>query len=91
MVTEIPGPKSQKLHHERRASVTDGLGIALPVFVESADGSGAVWWSVGYTATEGPLADPETDPADVEPLTVSVVGAAAEAFSLPWEVAQRSE
>src|SRR5688572_12507097 len=38
VVTEIPGPKSRKLHHERRASVTDGLGIALPVFVESADG-----------------------------------------------------
>ena len=76
----------------------DELGYAFPdghraraVFVESADGSGAVWWSVGYTATEGPLADPETDPADVEPLTVSVVGAAAEAFSLPWEDAQRSE
>ena len=76
----------------------DELGYAFPdghraraVFVEGADGSGDVWWSVGYTATEGPLADPATDPADVDPLTVSVVGAAAEAFRLPWEDAQRSE
>ena len=76
----------------------DELGYAFPdgrraraVFVESTDGSGDVWWSVGYTATEGPLADPATDPADVDPLTVSVVGAAAEAFRLSWGDAQRSE
>ena len=76
----------------------DELGYAFPdghraraVFVESGDGSGAVWWSVGYTATDGPLADPEADPADVDPLTVSVVGAAVEAFRLSWEDAQRSE
>ena len=38
VITQIPGPKSQKLHDQRRASVTDGLGVALPVFVESAGG-----------------------------------------------------
>lgn len=54
-------------------------------FVESADGSGATWWSVTYTATEGVLVDPQTDPGTLGPATVSVVGAAAEAFRLPWE------
>ena len=54
-------------------------------FVESVDGSGATWWSVTYTATEGVLVDPQTDPGSLGPATVSVVGAAAEAFRLPWE------
>ncbi len=50
-----------------------------------------VWWSVTYTATEGPLADPDTDPDTLGPVTISVVGAAAEAFRLPWKDLQRSE
>lgn len=38
LATAIPGPRSQALHAERQAQVTDGFGIALPVFVERADG-----------------------------------------------------
>lgn len=58
-------------------------------FVSSADGSGSTWWTVSYTATDGVLVDPETDPATLKPVTVSIVGAAAEAFRLPWEDAKR--
>ncbi|TJY66165.1 aminotransferase class III-fold pyridoxal phosphate-dependent enzyme [Arthrobacter sp. CAU 1506] len=37
LATAIPGPRSQTLHQERQAQVTDGFGIVLPVFVEQAD------------------------------------------------------
>lgn len=59
-------------------------------FVRSVDG-GEVWWAVAYTATEGALVDPGTRSADLDPVTVSILGAAAEAFRLPWEDVQRSE
>ncbi len=59
-------------------------------FVAGEDGE-QTWWSVTYTATDGPLADSGTDPADLPRATISVVGAAAEAFRLPWEDLQRSE
>lgn len=35
--TTVPGPRSQALHAERRRHVSDGFGIALPVFIEAAD------------------------------------------------------
>lgn len=38
LATAIPGLRSEALHAERQAQVTDGFGIALPVFVERADG-----------------------------------------------------
>ncbi|MCW2134342.1 aminotransferase class III-fold pyridoxal phosphate-dependent enzyme [Arthrobacter sp. VKM Ac-2550] len=38
LATAIPGPRSQALHAERQAHVTDGFGIALPVFIDRADG-----------------------------------------------------
>jgi 4-aminobutyrate aminotransferase / (S)-3-amino-2-methylpropionate transaminase / 5-aminovalerate transaminase len=38
LATAIPGPRSEALHAERQAHVTNGFGIALPVFVERADG-----------------------------------------------------
>lgn len=60
-------------------------------FVASADASGDTWWSVGYTATDGPLVDPGTTSEDLRPVTISIVGAAAEAFRLPWEDVQRTE
>jgi hypothetical protein len=60
-------------------------------FVSSQDASEQTWWAVTYTATDGPLVDPETDAADLDPATISIVGAAAEAFRLPWEDLQRSE
>jgi hypothetical protein len=60
-------------------------------FVTSEDDPGEVWWSVTYTPTAGVLVDPDTEAADLGPVTVSIVGAAAEAFRLPWEDAQRSE
>lgn len=60
-------------------------------FVQSEDGSGDTWWSVTYTATDGPLVDPTSSAADLDPVTISIVGAAAEAFRLPWEDAQRTE
>ncbi|GAA1795752.1 aminotransferase class III-fold pyridoxal phosphate-dependent enzyme [Leucobacter iarius] len=39
LTTEIPGPRSRALHDLRREHVADGLGVALPVFVERADGA----------------------------------------------------
>lgn len=38
LATAVPGPRSQQLHAERRAQVSDGFGVALPVFVARADG-----------------------------------------------------
>ncbi|EMY32159.1 4-aminobutyrate aminotransferase, partial [Arthrobacter crystallopoietes BAB-32] len=38
LATAVPGPRSQELHAERQAHVTDGFGIALPVFIDRADG-----------------------------------------------------
>lgn len=38
LVTPVPGPRSQELHAERLAHVSDGFGIVLPVFVDRADG-----------------------------------------------------
>lgn len=60
-------------------------------FVRSEDGSGDTWWSVVYTADDGPLVDPHASGADLDPVTISIVGAVAEAFRLPWEDLQRSE
>ena len=54
-------------------------------FVRSDDGSADTWWSVSYTATDGVLVDQDTDPADLEPLAISIVAGAAEAFRLPWD------
>jgi hypothetical protein len=59
-------------------------------FVRS-EASEDVWWAVAYTATEGPLADPGADPDTLDPVTISVVGAAAESMRLPWRALQRSE
>jgi hypothetical protein len=62
-------------------------------FVTSEDDPGTTWWVVSYTAKQGPLADPDLDPAaaDLEPVTISIIGATAEAFRLPWEDVRRSE
>lgn len=38
LATAVPGPRSQQLHAERQAQVTDGFGTALPVFIDRADG-----------------------------------------------------
>ena len=59
-------------------------------FVRS-EGSADLWWVVSYTATEGVLADPAADPETLGPVTISVVGGAAEAFRLPWKALQRNE
>jgi hypothetical protein len=56
-------------------------------FAESTDGSGDSWWSVTYTATDGVLLAPEAGREAVDPLTVEIVGATAEAFRMPWEAA----
>jgi hypothetical protein len=60
-------------------------------FVTGVDAVGDGWWTVTYTATDGVLVGPETDAAALDPVTISVVGAAAEALRLPWEDLQRSE
>ncbi|HSE07633.1 MAG TPA: hypothetical protein VLB29_03120 [Nocardioidaceae bacterium] len=60
-------------------------------FVTSETTPDEVWWSVTYTPTEGVLADPGVREADLEAVTISIVGAAAEAFRLPWKELQRSE
>lgn len=38
LATEIPGPRSRALQAERLAQVTGGFGVALPVFIDRADG-----------------------------------------------------
>ena len=54
-------------------------------FVGSDDGSDDFWWSVSYTATKGVLLDPDTDPADLKPLSISVISGPAWAARLPWD------
>ncbi|MGO1879334.1 MAG: aminotransferase class III-fold pyridoxal phosphate-dependent enzyme [Microbacterium gubbeenense] len=39
IVTEIPGPRSAAHHAERTRAITDGFGVALPVFIDHADGA----------------------------------------------------
>lgn len=39
IVTAIPGPKSQAMHERRKSVVSNGVGAALPVYIESAHGS----------------------------------------------------
>jgi len=39
VVTSIPGPKSQALHERRRKAVSGGVGAALPVYIEKANGA----------------------------------------------------
>lgn len=38
LATAIPGPRSAQLHAERAKHVTSGFGIALPVFIDRAEG-----------------------------------------------------
>jgi 4-aminobutyrate aminotransferase/(S)-3-amino-2-methylpropionate transaminase len=38
VVTEIPGPRSRALHERKAASVSDGVGVGLPVYVAAAGG-----------------------------------------------------
>jgi hypothetical protein len=59
-------------------------------FVASVDGSGDTWWSVAYTASDGVLVSPGAGTDALDPLTVEIVGAAAEAFRVPWEAATAS-
>ncbi|MFZ5848754.1 MAG: hypothetical protein ACOYX5_15365 [Actinomycetota bacterium] len=60
-------------------------------FVSSEGDVDQVWWVLSYTATEGPLARSDVDAAGLEPVTVSVVGGAAEAFRFEWDELQRNE
>jgi 4-aminobutyrate aminotransferase/(S)-3-amino-2-methylpropionate transaminase len=39
VVTTIPGPKSVALHERRRKAVSNGVGAALPVYIEKANGA----------------------------------------------------
>jgi len=39
VVTSIPGPKSQELHAKRLKAVSHGVGAALPVYIEKANGA----------------------------------------------------
>jgi len=36
--TAVPGPRSMKLHAQRQNAISNGFGIALPVFIERAAG-----------------------------------------------------
>lgn len=60
-------------------------------FVAGVDDADRPWWVVSYTPSEGPLVDGGTTKDDLGPATISVVGAAAEAFRVPWEDLQRRE
>lgn len=37
--TEIPGPKSREIHARRERSVPRGVGCALPIYIDHADGA----------------------------------------------------
>jgi 4-aminobutyrate aminotransferase/(S)-3-amino-2-methylpropionate transaminase len=39
VVTSIPGPKSIALHERRRKAVSNGVGAALPAYIEKANGA----------------------------------------------------
>lgn len=39
VVTSIPGPRSQELHAKRLKAVSHGVGAALPVYIEKANGA----------------------------------------------------
>jgi 4-aminobutyrate aminotransferase/(S)-3-amino-2-methylpropionate transaminase len=39
IVTEVPGPKSQELHTRRTSVISRGVGAALPVYIEKAEGA----------------------------------------------------
>uniref|UniRef100_UPI003A8C835A 4-aminobutyrate--2-oxoglutarate transaminase n=1 Tax=Leucobacter sp. BZR 635 TaxID=3378705 RepID=UPI003A8C835A len=38
LLTEIPGPKSREIHARREQAVPRGVGCALPVYIDHADG-----------------------------------------------------
>ncbi len=38
LTTEIPGPRSRELHQRKAATVSAGVGVGLPVYVERAGG-----------------------------------------------------
>lgn len=39
LVTELPGPKSREIHSRREQAVPRGVGCALPIYIEHADGA----------------------------------------------------
>ena len=39
LTTAIPGPRSIALHAEREKQVTSGFGVALPIFIDRAEGA----------------------------------------------------
>jgi hypothetical protein len=67
----------------------DGHGESAR-FVTSEEAADRTWWVVAYTPSDGPLVDPVADAADLEPATISIVGAAAEAFRVPWDELRRT-
>lgn len=38
LITQIPGPRSKALHERKSRSVSDGIGVTLPVYVAAAGG-----------------------------------------------------
>ncbi|MGO4204692.1 aminotransferase class III-fold pyridoxal phosphate-dependent enzyme [Rhodococcus sp. TAF43] len=38
LVTEVPGPKSRELHSRKTAAVPRGIGSALPIYIDHAEG-----------------------------------------------------
>lgn len=65
--TAIPGPRSVALHQRRRAQVSDGFGITLPIFVERAgggvivdvDGNQLIDFASGIAVTSVGAANPQ--------------------------------
>jgi hypothetical protein len=60
-------------------------------FVSSEGSSDETWWALAYTPTEGALTVPDAATTALGPVTISIVGGAAEAFRVEWEDLQRSE
>ncbi|KTS66857.1 4-aminobutyrate aminotransferase [Microbacterium testaceum] len=66
LVTEIPGPRSRRLHDERTSAVPGGFGVTLPVFVaratastlEDVDGNELIDLASGIAVTSVGAANP---------------------------------
>ncbi|GAA1860882.1 aminotransferase class III-fold pyridoxal phosphate-dependent enzyme [Microbacterium koreense] len=66
VITEIPGPESQRLHAQRLDAVPQGFGVALPVFIDHAtesalvdvDGNRLIDFASGIAVTSVGAANP---------------------------------
>ena len=80
LVTEVPGPRSRELHARKAAAVPDGVGIALPVYVEAA-GGGVIRDIDGNTLIDFGSGIAVTGVGNAAPAVVEAVQAQVAAFT----------